>query len=91
MRIWLRPSEDWEIPDFKQLRWAPIAYNVEDDLYWLQCQTDEHGLTPVYYLNHDEATYCVLWGLTYGTSCGSCCRASWKGETTTGCLTATSY
>ncbi|MCS6918523.1 MAG: SMI1/KNR4 family protein, partial [Fimbriimonadales bacterium] len=60
MRIWLEPSADWEIPDFKGMRWAPIAYNDEGDLYWLQCQPDEHNLTPVYFLNHDEATYCVV-------------------------------
>ncbi|MCS7209158.1 MAG: SMI1/KNR4 family protein [Fimbriimonadales bacterium] len=42
------------------MRWAPFASNDEGDLYWLQCEPDEHGLTPVYFLNHEEASYCIV-------------------------------
>ncbi|MCS6920111.1 MAG: SMI1/KNR4 family protein [Fimbriimonadales bacterium] len=59
-RHWSKPSDDWEIPNFKRLRWAPFASNDEGDIYWLQCQPDRHRLTPVYYLNSDEASYCIV-------------------------------
>lgn len=78
LRHWSKPSRDWEIPNFKRLRWAPFAANDEGDIYWLQCQPDRHRLTPVYYLNHEEVSHCIvasdlwhfLWLMLQGEAAG---------------------